>query len=57
MARVTSRAVPGPWRISRYNAPFLFDLLPTVNDNYWDLTTIRHAWRASPSGLGVGAGL
>jgi CubicO group peptidase (beta-lactamase class C family) len=28
--------------ISTIDAPFLFDLLPTVNDNYWDLTTIRH---------------
>ena len=28
--------------ISTIDAPYLFDLLPTTNDNYWDLTTIRH---------------
>jgi CubicO group peptidase (beta-lactamase class C family) len=28
--------------ISTIDAPFLFDLLPTVDDNYWDLTTTRY---------------
>lgn len=28
--------------ISTIDAPFLFDLLPTVNDAYWDITTIRY---------------
>ena len=31
--------------ISTIDAPFLFDLLPTVDDNYWDLTTIRYFQR------------
>ena len=31
--------------ISTIDAPFLFDLLPTVDDNYWDLTTIRYYQR------------
>ena len=28
--------------ISTIDAPWLFDLLATTNDNYWDLTTIRY---------------
>jgi hypothetical protein len=31
--------------ISTIDAPFLFDLLPTVDDKYWDLTTIRYFQR------------
>jgi CubicO group peptidase (beta-lactamase class C family) len=44
--------------ISTIDAPYLFDPLPTTNDNYWDLTTTRYFTRYitenifDPAGVG-----